>query len=82
MKKSINNKLSEKFSKAASTNSHRVHVVPGKDGWAVKKEGAKRATVIKRTKVGAVKAAINIKAAEIVVIHKKDGTIQKNTKRK
>lgn len=81
-KKTINKKLTEKFSKAASTNSGRVHVVPSKDGWAVKKEGAKRATVVKSTKDGAVKAANSIKSAERVVIHKKDGTIQKNTKRK
>jgi len=76
-----NTKLTEKFSKAASTNSGRVHVVPSKDGWAVKKEGAKRATVVKTTKKGAVKAANNIKTAVRVVVHKKDGTIQKNTKK-
>lgn len=81
-KKTTNTKLTEKFSKAAATNSGRVHVVPSKDGWAVKKEGVKRATVVKPTKEGAVKAASNIKTAERVVIHKKDGTIQKNTKRK
>ncbi len=75
-------KWTEKFSKAASTNSGRVHVVPSKDGWAVKKEGAKRATVVKKTKEGAVKAANSIKTSERVVVHKKDGTIQKNTKRK
>ena len=81
-KKTSNIKLTEKFSKAASTNSGRVHVVSSKDGWAVKKEGAKRATVVKSTKEGAVKAANNIKSAKRVVVHKKDGTIQKNTKRK
>lgn len=80
-KKTSSTKLTEKFSKAASTNSGRVHVVPSKDGWAVKKEGAKRATVVRSTKEGAVKAANNIKTAERVVVHKKDGTIQKNTKR-
>ncbi len=73
--------MTEKFSQAASTNNGRVHVVSSNDGWAVKKEGAKRATVVKSTKVDAVKAANNIKTAESVVIHKKDGTIQKNTKR-
>jgi hypothetical protein len=81
-KKTSNTKLTEKFSKAASNKSGRVHVVPSKDGWAVKKEGAKRATVVKSTKEAAVKAANNIKIAEGVVVHKKDGTIQKNTKRK
>jgi hypothetical protein len=81
-KKTSTTKLTEKFSKAASTNSGRVHVVPSRDGWAVKKEGAKRATVVKSTKGSAVKAANNIRTAERVVVHKKDGTIQKNTKRK
>lgn len=75
-------KLVEKFSKAASTNNGRVHVVPSKDGWAVKKEGAKRATVIKTTKEGAVKAANNLKTVVRIVVHKKDGTIQNNTKRR
>lgn len=74
--------LTEKFSKAASTNNGRVHVVPSKDGWAVKKEGAKRASVVTLTKVSAVKAANNLKATVRVVVHKKDGTIQTNTKKK
>lgn len=78
--KTSNTKLTEKFRKAASTNSRRVHVVPSKNGWAVKKEGTKRATVVKSTKKGALKAANNIKSAERVVVHKKDGTIQKITK--
>lgn len=84
MAKKTNTKsnLTKKFSAAASTNNGRVHVVPSKDGWAVKKEGAKRATVVKQTKEGAVKAANNIKTAVRVIVHKKDGTIQKNTKRK
>lgn len=81
-KKAPKTNLTEKFSKAASTNSGRVHVVPSKDGWAVKKEGAKRASVVTSTKDGAVKAANNIKTAVRVVVHKKDGTIQKNTKKK
>lgn len=80
--KTSNTKLTEKFSKAASTNTGRVHVVPSKDGWTVKKEGAKRATVVKTTKEGAVKAANNIKKAVRVIVHKKDGTIQKNTEKK
>lgn len=74
--------LTDKFSKAASTNSGRVHVVPSKDGWAVKKEGAKRASVVTPTKGSALKAANSLKAAVRVVVHKKDGTIQTNTKKK
>lgn len=75
-------KLIEKFSKAASSNSGRVHVVPSKDGWAVKKEGAKRASAVKSTKESAVKTAIKLKSTISVIIHKKDGTIQTNTKKK
>jgi hypothetical protein len=75
-------KLTEKFSKAASTNSNRVHVVPSKDGWSVKKEGSTRSSAVRPTKNGAVKAAKQLKSAERIVIHKKDGTIQKNSKKK
>jgi thiamine pyrophosphate-dependent acetolactate synthase large subunit-like protein len=73
--------LTLKFSKAASTNSGRVHVVPSKDGWSVKKEGAKRSSSVSPTKEEAIKAAKTVKSAERIVIHKKDGTIQRNTKR-
>lgn len=75
-------KLTEKFSKAASTNSKRVHVVPSKDGWSVKKEGSTRSSAVRPTKEGAVKAAKRLLSVERIVIHKKDGTIQKNTKKK
>ncbi|UMY65966.1 MULTISPECIES: DUF2188 domain-containing protein [unclassified Flavobacterium] len=75
-------KLTESFKKAVTSNSKRVHVVPSKDGWAVKKEGAVRASVVSPTKAAAVKAANNIKSAERIVIHKKDGTIQSNSAKK
>ncbi len=80
-KKSKSN-LSEKFSKAASSNSGRVHVVPSKSGWSVKKEGSKRSTAVRPTKEGAVKAAKSVKSVDRIIIHKKDGTIQKNSKKK
>ncbi len=80
-KKASKSNLTGKFSKAASTKSGRVHVVPSKSGWSVKKEGAKRSTAVKPTKEGAVKAAKLVKSADRIVIHKKDGTIQKNSKR-
>lgn len=74
--------LTEKFRKAASTSTGRVHVVPSHDGWSVKKEGAKRATVVKATKQGAVKAATDMKYTARIIVHKKDGTIQSNIKAK
>jgi hypothetical protein len=80
-KTSSKSNLTGKFSKAASTNSGRVHVVPSKDGWSVKKEGAKRSSVVASTKEGAIKAAKNVKSAERIVVHKKDGTIQRNAKK-
>lgn len=75
-------KLTAKFSKAASSNSGRVHVVPSKDGWSVKKEGSKRSTAVRSTKKSALKVANNLKSANRIVVHKKDGTIQRNTKKK
>ena len=73
-------KLTDRFKKAASSQSGRVHVVHGKDGWSVKKEGAKRSSVVKSSKSEAVKAAKSFKSVDRVVVHKKDGTIHKNTK--
>ena len=81
-KKVDREKLTERFSKSASTNSNRVHVVPGKDGWSVKREGSTKASVVASTKAEALRAANSIKSAERIVVHKKDGSIQKNTKKK
>lgn len=75
-------KLTSKFKSAASSNSGRVHVVPSKRGWSVKKEGASRSVAVKSTKQGALSAARKLKSVERIVIHKKDGTIQSNTKKK
>lgn len=75
-------KLTRKFSKAASTNSGRVHVVPSKSGWSVKKEGAKRSTAVRKTKEGAMKVARDLKPATRIIVHKKDGTIQSDIKKR
>ena len=55
-----------------------IHVVPHKDGWATKKEGASRAGVVTDTKAEALEKAREQARRENVevVIHKKDGTIQ------
>lgn len=81
-KKQSRSKLTGKFTKAASSNSNRVHVVHSKDGWSVKKEGAKRSTAVRPTKEGALKAARNVKSVGRIVVHKKDGTIQSNIKKR
>ncbi|WP_088347266.1 MULTISPECIES: DUF2188 domain-containing protein [Rhodomicrobium] len=54
-----------------------IHVVPHKDGWATKKEGAGRAGVVTGTKAEALERAREQARRENVeiVIHKKDGTI-------
>ena len=58
--------------------SERVHVVKRDSGWAVKKEGSKKASKIHDTKEEAIKdARKSKKSGSDVVIHKKDGSIQK-----
>lgn len=74
-------KLTESFKKAASSKSGRVHVVPSKSGWSVKKEGSKRASSVSSTKSDAINEAKKMKSGDRIVIHKKDGTIQKNSKK-
>jgi uncharacterized protein YdaT len=55
-----------------------VHVVPHKDGWATKKEGAHRAGVVLPTQKAAIEKAVDQAKREKteVVIHRKDGTIR------
>jgi Uncharacterized protein conserved in bacteria (DUF2188) len=72
-------KLTEQFSRAAAASDGRVHVVFTQGSWSVKKEGSKRAYAVKPTKESAVKTASGMKSTNRVIIHKKDGTIQKNT---
>ncbi len=63
-----------------SSSSKRTHVVKRDSGWAVKKE---RATKVYKTKEAAVKGAEkSSKSGSDLVIHKKDGTIQKWVKPK
>lgn len=61
----------------------RTHVVKRDSGWAVKKEGSQRATKVYKTKEQAVKGAEKTrKSGNDVVVHKKDGSIQKWKKSK
>ena len=55
-----------------------IHVVPHRDGWATKKEGASRAGAVTDTKAEALERAREQAKRENVevVIHKKDGRIQ------
>lgn len=55
-----------------------LHIVPHKDGWATKKEGASRAGSVHDTKKEALKQGVDQAKREKVelVIHRKDGVIQ------
>lgn len=60
-----------------TTTPKRTHVVKRDSGWAVKKEGAQRASKVYTTKEQAVKGAEKSRKSGCdVVIHKKDGSIQ------
>jgi uncharacterized protein YdaT len=73
--------LKARMSKAAKTNSRRVHVTSRPNGWVVKKEGNKRAsTGVVKNQNDAIKAArkmVTDGKASKVVIHKRDGKIRK-----
>lgn len=55
-----------------------IHVVPHKNGWATKTEGASRAGVVTDTQKAAIERAREQAKRERVevVIHRKDGTIR------
>jgi len=53
----------------------RVHIISRGDNWAVKKEGTTRASKIYQDKESAITSAR--KSGLDVVVHKKDGSIQK-----
>jgi hypothetical protein len=69
--------MAEQMSQAGSTKSGRVHIMSSKNGWAIKNEGSKRALVVKSSKKIAIQTAIQCRTNVTVVIHKKDGTIEK-----
>lgn len=54
------------------------HVVTHPDGWAIRREGAERASAVLPTKEEAVKRAREISQREggSIVIHKENGQIQ------
>lgn len=63
--------------------SRRVHVIKRSDDWVVKKEGASKASRKFETKEDAVKYANGYKeSGHDLVIHRKNGTIEKWSKSK
>jgi hypothetical protein len=65
------------MAKKATNCNKRIHVISRNDGWAVKKEGSSRASKIYSTKNAAVKGARKTSKGHDVVVHKKDGSIEK-----
>ncbi|KAF1677591.1 DUF2188 domain-containing protein [Bacillus sp. SKDU12] len=59
------------------------HVIKHKNGWAVKAEGAKRASDIKETKEDAIERAKEIAAHKgtEVIVHLADGSVQRKIKK-
>ncbi len=69
--------------KSEKSTSKRVHVISRKDAWAIKKQGASRATKIYKKKDTALREARKMcKIGYDVIVHKKDGSIQKWEKSK
>ena len=65
------------------SSAKRVHIISRDDGWAVKKEGASRASRIYENKEAAIENAKRLqRTGHDVVVHKKDGSIQKWEKSK
>jgi len=61
----------------------RVHVISRKASWAIKKEGKTRASKIYNNKKSAVSSARKLKEkGHDIIIHNKDGSIQKWEKSK
>lgn len=54
-----------------------IHIVPHQDGWAAKREGSKRSSVVERTKAETTKRGRDIAKRDGVelVIHNKNGRI-------
>jgi uncharacterized protein YdaT len=64
----------------ASTGELRVHIVANQGKWAVKKEGAARASRIVKTKTEAVRIAreyVQKGSANAIISHSKDGSFIK-----
>lgn len=63
--------------RTTSNKGRKIHVISRNGGWAVKSEGAARASKIYKTKDAAVSGAKRSSKGRDVVVHKKDGSIAK-----
>jgi uncharacterized protein YdaT len=72
--KSANKKLPVK-----AGSGKRIHVIPQNDKWAVKSEGSSKAARVLPRKDAAISQAKQIakRSSKDVVVHRKDGTIER-----
>lgn len=67
-----------KIARSAKTNTRRIHITSRSNGWAVRKEGNKIHTIVKRTQREAIEYARNLVKlgqGSKVVVHRSNGTI-------
>lgn len=58
-------------------SSKRIHIIKREDGWAVKKQGAQRASKIYPTKEDAKSGTKDLqRKGHDIIIHKRDGSIE------
>jgi uncharacterized protein YdaT len=60
----------------------RTHVIKREDGWAVKRQGTKRASKVYGTQKKAINGAKKLRKSSEIVVHKRDGSIRKWIKNK
>lgn len=70
------------MAKKSTSKSKKIHVISRNGGWAVKSEGASRASKVYDTKDAAVRGATESSKGRDIVIHKRDGSIDKWRKSK
>ena len=63
--------------KSAGSGNKKIHVISRQGGWAVKKEGNTKASKVYSTKDAAVRGARESSKGQDIVVHKKDGSIQR-----
>jgi hypothetical protein len=56
----------------------RIHVMPRKQFWAIRKQGASRALKLYKTKEEAIKNALSFRQSGFdIFIHKNDGSVER-----
>jgi len=71
-------KLIKSLIRSASTNEHKLHVIPYKGKWGVKFEGSEKMFRIFMSKVSALNLAkkkANLRGNTMVIVHNRDGRI-------